>query len=125
MMSRAAAKSFRNKEKFPCYARLIGEGEKALAKVALAKGLELDSGRGMIRPGFLSRKERTDLVALARDGSVTHRLARRANALALLELRASRQGAVVARRHDPTVAWRILRGRSKAALMQPAAALAL
>ena len=39
----------------------------------------------MIRPGFLSRVERCALVALARDGSVTHRLARRANALVLLD----------------------------------------
>jgi transposase len=39
----------------------------------------------MIRPGFLSREERSALVGLARDGSVTHRLARRANALVLLD----------------------------------------
>jgi transposase len=40
---------------------------------------------GMIRPGFLSREERSALIGLARDGSVTHRLARRANALVLLD----------------------------------------
>jgi hypothetical protein len=45
----------------------------------------LDSGRGMILPGFFSREERSALVALARDGSVTHRLALRANALVLLD----------------------------------------
>ena len=39
----------------------------------------------MIRPGFLSRDERFALIGLARDGSVTHRLARRANALVLLD----------------------------------------
>jgi len=39
----------------------------------------------MIRPGFLSAKEREELIALARDGSAAHRLARRANALALLD----------------------------------------
>jgi transposase len=39
----------------------------------------------MIRPGFLSHEERSSLMALARDGSVTHRLARRANALVLLD----------------------------------------
>jgi hypothetical protein len=39
----------------------------------------------MILPGFLSREERSALVALARDGSVTHRLALRANALVLLD----------------------------------------
>ena len=39
----------------------------------------------MIRPGFLSREDRADLIALARDGSAAHRLARRANALVLLD----------------------------------------
>jgi hypothetical protein len=52
---------------------------------AFAKGVELDSFEGMIRPGFLSRDERFALIGLARDGSVTHRLARRANALVLLD----------------------------------------
>ena len=39
----------------------------------------------MIRGGFLSAAERKDLVALARDGTAEHRLARRANALVLLD----------------------------------------
>ena len=39
----------------------------------------------MIRPGFLDRESRRDLIELARDGSVAHRLARRANALVLLD----------------------------------------
>ena len=39
----------------------------------------------MIRAGFLSREDRKDLIALARDGSAAHRLARRANALVLLD----------------------------------------
>src|ERR1700684_2293352 len=52
---------------------------------ALAKRVELDSFEGMIRPGFLLGGERSALIALARDGSVTHRLARRANALVLLD----------------------------------------
>jgi transposase len=39
----------------------------------------------MIRSGFLSAEDRTDLIALARDGSAAHRLARRANALVLLD----------------------------------------
>ena len=52
---------------------------------AVAKRVDLDSFEGMIRPGFLSRDERSALIALARDGSVTHRLARRANALVLLD----------------------------------------
>jgi transposase len=51
----------------------------------LADGREMDSAWGMIRPGFLSREERAALIELARDGSVTHRLARRANALVLLD----------------------------------------
>jgi hypothetical protein len=37
----------------------------------------------MIRGGFLTSEERQDL--LARDGTVEHRLARRANALVLLD----------------------------------------
>jgi transposase len=39
----------------------------------------------VIRPGFLDRESRRDLIELARDGSVAHRLARRANALVLLD----------------------------------------
>ena len=39
----------------------------------------------MIRPGFLDRASRRDLMELARDGSAAHRLARRANALVLLD----------------------------------------
>jgi len=39
----------------------------------------------MIRPCFLSTEDRADLIALARDGSAAHRLARRANALVLLD----------------------------------------
>jgi transposase len=39
----------------------------------------------MIRPGFLDPESRRDLTELARDGSAAHRLARRANALVLLD----------------------------------------
>ncbi len=39
----------------------------------------------MIRPGFLDSESRRDLIELARDGSAEHRLARRANALVLLD----------------------------------------
>jgi len=39
----------------------------------------------MIRAGFLDPASRSDLIDLARDGSVAHRLARRANALVLLD----------------------------------------
>ena len=39
----------------------------------------------MIRGGFLDPESRSDLIELGRDGSVAHRLARRANALVLLD----------------------------------------
>lgn len=39
----------------------------------------------MIRARFLSSVDRADLIALAKDGSAAHRLARRANALVLLD----------------------------------------
>lgn len=39
----------------------------------------------MIRPGFLDPESRQDLTELARDGLAAHRLARRANALVLLD----------------------------------------
>ncbi len=39
----------------------------------------------MIRAGFLSPAERAELIELARDGLVEHRVARRANALLLLD----------------------------------------
>jgi transposase len=39
----------------------------------------------MIRKGFLDAEARQDLIELARDGSVEHRLGRRANALVLLD----------------------------------------
>ena len=39
----------------------------------------------MIRAGFLDPESRSDLIDLGRDGSVAHRLARRANALVLLD----------------------------------------
>ena len=39
----------------------------------------------MIRAGFLDRESRRDLIELARNGSVAHRVARCANALVLLD----------------------------------------
>jgi transposase len=39
----------------------------------------------MIRPGFLDRESRQDLIELTRDGSAAHRLSRRACALVLLD----------------------------------------
>jgi hypothetical protein len=64
----------------------------------------------MIRPGFLDSESRRDLIDLARDGAAAHRLARRANALVLLdkgmncELPVGRRRAVTRRRYDPRVA---------------------
>ena len=51
----------------------------------LAKRRNPDSTERMIRPGFLDRESRQDLIELARNGSAAHRLARRANALVLLD----------------------------------------
>jgi transposase len=39
----------------------------------------------VIRPGFLDSASRQDLIELTRDGSAVHRLARRANALLLVD----------------------------------------
>ena len=39
----------------------------------------------MIRGGFLDPESRSDLIELTRDGSAAHRLARRANAILLLD----------------------------------------
>ena len=53
--------------------------------MSLAKRREPDSTVAMIRAGFLDPESRRDLIELARDGSAAHRLARRANALVLLD----------------------------------------
>jgi hypothetical protein len=53
--------------------------------VPLAKRRESDSTVAMIRAGFLEPELRRDLIELARDGSAAHRLARRSNALVLLD----------------------------------------
>jgi transposase len=52
---------------------------------SLATGPNQDSAGRMIRGGFLDSASRRDLIELARDGSAAHRLARRANALVLLD----------------------------------------
>ena len=54
-------------------------------KIPLAKPGAPDSTGSMIRGGFLDEASRRDLTELARDGSAAHRLARRANALVLLD----------------------------------------
>jgi hypothetical protein len=40
----------------------------------------------MIRAGFLSEAERQTLVGLARNGLAEHRIARRANAIVILDI---------------------------------------
>src|SRR5271165_7181482 len=65
---------------YPSIPRLIEN-----TRAPLAKRLGLDSTGRMIRPGFLDKASRQDLIELARDGSAAHRLARRANALVLLD----------------------------------------
>ena len=54
-------------------------------RIPLAKGHEADSTEWMIRRRFLDSESLKDLTELARDGSAAHRLARRANALVLLD----------------------------------------
>src|SRR5208282_3890719 len=54
-------------------------------KQALANQFRRDSSHCMIRAGFLDPESRKDLTELVRDGSAAHRLARRANALLLLD----------------------------------------
>ena len=54
-------------------------------KTPLAKRRDPGSTERMIRPGFLDIELRQNLIELARDGSAAHRLARRANALVLLD----------------------------------------
>ena len=51
----------------------------------LAKQFRCDSSYCMIAAGFLDPETRRDLIELTRDGAVAHRLARRANALLLLD----------------------------------------
>ena len=62
----------------------------------------------MIRPSFLDSESRCDLIDLARDGAAAHRLARRANALVLLDdglsCEAIGKVTVSRRRYDPRVA---------------------
>src|ERR1700675_1609885 len=61
----------------------------------------------MIRPGFLDSESRCDLIELARDGSAAHRLARRANALVLLDKGMSCQSVaeVLVLDNDTVRAW--------------------
>ncbi len=60
--------------------RLCGKAKNSRAQVFYS-----DSYALMIRAGFLDPESRKDLVDLTRDGSVAHRLARRANGLLLLD----------------------------------------
>jgi hypothetical protein len=54
-------------------------------KKPLANQFRRDSSRCLIRVGFVDPASRSDLIDLGRHGSVAHRLARRANALVLLD----------------------------------------
>ena len=61
----------------------------------------------MVRAGFLSTTERADLIELARDGLVEHRLVRRGNALVLLDrgMSCSQVGAVLLLDDDTVRTW--------------------
>ena len=61
----------------------------------------------MVRAGFLSTAERAELIELARDGLVEHRLARRGNALVLLDrgMSCSEVGAVLLLDDDTVRTW--------------------
>ena len=61
------------------YPQLIGR-RKSLDGTA-----EIGIGWGIIRGGFLSVTDRRALIRLARDGLAEHRIARRANAIILLD----------------------------------------
>ena len=67
-------------ENFPCYTSTQRRPE----KLWLTLGARWIRVWLMIRPGFLSAAERGALIAVARDGLVEHRVARRANAIVLL-----------------------------------------
>ncbi len=60
-------------------------GTREMSKKPLARRGRKDFLGAMIRGGFLTAEERQDLTELARDGLAEHRLARRANALVLLD----------------------------------------
>ena len=68
-----------------CLARLLYPELRENPKTPLAKRRDPDSTERMIRPGFLDIESRQNLIELARDGLAAHRLARRANALVLLD----------------------------------------
>jgi transposase len=61
----------------------------------------------MIRAGFLSPEDRAGLIALAWDGSAAHRLARRADALVLLDdgWSCEENGKVLFVDDDPIRSW--------------------
>ena len=61
----------------------------------------------MVHAGFLSTTERAELIELARDGLVEHRLTRRGNALVLLDrgMSCSQVGAVLLLDDDTVRTW--------------------
>jgi len=64
----------------------------------------------MKRKGFLDDESRRDLIGLARDGSAAHRLARRANALVLLDggMSCAAVAKVLLLDDDTVRTWRLL-----------------
>jgi hypothetical protein len=72
---------FNMQELRPNIPRLCGNPKNPLASQYCR-----DSSPRMIRGGFLDPESRRDLIELARDAFVVHRLARRANALVLLNV---------------------------------------
>ena len=66
--------------------------------------------RFMIRRNFLNTAERKELLSLARDGSAEHRIARRANAILLLDdgLSCERVAKVLYLDDDTVRSWRKL-----------------
>ena len=76
----------------------------------LARLGEQDLSVGIIPRGFLSTAERKELLSLARDGSAEHRIARRANAILLLDdgLSCERAARVLYLDDDTVRGWRKL-----------------
>lgn len=70
----------------------------------------MDSTGSMKRQGFLDDESRRDLIELARDGSAAHRLARRANALVLLDggMSCAAVAKVLLLDDDTVRTWRLL-----------------
>jgi transposase len=79
-------------------------------QIVLARLGEQDLSGQHVSPGFLSTAERKELLSLARDGSAEHRIARRANAILLLDdgLSCERVAKVLYLDDDTVRGWRKL-----------------